>query len=110
MLVQLFYYSEYLFLDPKYFKKDFFINWKWLKKKKGASDDIEWTCACCCTRFFLGLDQFLPANPLGLANNGDFSKIGCVRFIFYNMYKISGWVLIPLILTAVYITRQSNKH
>ena len=83
-----------LFFDPNNFDPSFLGGWKWLL------DGNVWKKRV--VRFFLSLDEFLPGVDLGLARLWQLSKVDYPTLLYYHFHKISGWILIPIGLAAVY--------
>lgn len=82
------------FFDPQNFDPSFLGGWKWLL---GGS---VWKTRV--VRFFLSLDEFLPGVDLGLARLWQLSNVSYSTLLYYHFHKISGWILIPVGLAAVY--------
>jgi len=83
-----------LFFDPKNFDPSFLGGWTWL-----LNGNI-WRTRV--VRFFLSLDEFLPGVDLGLARLWQMSKISYPTLLYYHFHKISGWILVPIGLAAVF--------
>lgn len=83
-----------LFFDPKNFDPSFLGGWKWLLSGSVWKTRV--------VRFFLSLDEFLPGVDLGLARLWQLSKVSYSTLLYYHFHKISGWILIPIGLAAVY--------
>ncbi len=83
-----------LFFDHRNFDPSFVGGWTWL-----LNGDI-WRARV--VRFFLSLDEFLPGVDLGLARLWQMSKISYPTLLYYHFHKISGWILVPIGLAAVF--------
>jgi len=53
-------------------------------------------------RGLLSLDGFLPGLNLGLARLWQLNKISYPTLLYYHFHKITGWILIPIGLAAIY--------
>jgi hypothetical protein len=80
--------------DPKMFESSYLENWKWLSQGTRFREMV--------IRFFLSLDEFLPGVDLGLAKLWQISRISFSRLLYYHFHKISGWILIPIGLAAIF--------
>lgn len=80
--------------DPCNFEPSFLGGWKWLLDGRGYKVGV--------LRFFLSLDEFLPGVDLGLAKLWQISRLSFPALVYYHFHKISGWILIPIGLAAVY--------
>jgi hypothetical protein len=83
-----------LFFDPKNFDPTFLGGWTWLLNGNVWRTRV--------VRFFLSLDEFLPGVDLGLARLWQISKISYPTLLYYHFHKISGWILVPIGLAAVF--------
>lgn len=83
-----------LFFDPKNFDPSFLGGWTWLLNGNVWRTRV--------VRFFLSLDEFLPGVDLGLARLWQMSKISYPTLLYYHFHKISGWILVPIGLAAVF--------
>jgi len=83
-----------LFFDPQNFDPSFLGGWPWL-----LNGNI-WRTRV--VRFFLSLDEFLPGVDLGLARLWQMSKISYPTLLYYHFHKISGWILVPIGLAAIF--------
>ena len=82
------------FFDPRNFDPSFLGGWTWM-----LNGNI-WRTRV--VRFFLSLDEFLPGVDLGLARLWQMSKISYPTLLYYHFHKISGWILVPIGLAAVF--------
>ncbi len=80
--------------DPDNFDPTFTGKWNWLQQGGRTKAVV--------VRFLLSLDQFLPGIDLGLAKLWQLSQISFAELLYYHVHKLSGWVLIPIGLAAVY--------
>jgi uncharacterized protein YjbI with pentapeptide repeats len=80
--------------DYRNFDPNFIGGWSWLLKGNRAKTMV--------VQFFLSLDEFLPGVDLGLARLWHIEKISFPTLLYYHFHKISGWVLIPIGLAAVF--------
>jgi hypothetical protein len=76
------------------FDSSFLENWKWLSQGTRFRN--------LAVRFFLSLDEFLPGVDLGLAKLWQISRISFHQLLYYHFHKLSGWILIPIGLAAVF--------
>jgi len=83
-----------LFFDPRNFDPSFLGGWTWLLNGNVWRTRV--------VRFFLSLDEFLPGVDLGLARLWQMSKISYPTLLYYHFHKISGWILVPIGLAAVF--------
>ncbi|WP_449245165.1 pentapeptide repeat-containing protein [Desulfobacca acetoxidans] len=83
-----------LVFDERNFDPTFVSQWNWLRQEGKAKTVV--------FRFFLSLDQFLPGIDLGLAKLWQLSQISFRELVYYHFHKISGWILIPIGLAAIY--------
>ncbi|MCX5890741.1 MAG: hypothetical protein NTY36_15040 [Deltaproteobacteria bacterium] len=83
-----------LFFDPQNFDPSFLGGWTWLLNGNVWRTRV--------VRFFLSLDEFLPGVDLGLARLWQMSKISYPTLLYYHFHKISGWILVPIGLAAVF--------
>lgn len=83
-----------LFFDHRNFDPSFLGGWSWLLNGNVWRTRV--------VRFFLSLDEFLPGVDLGLARLWQMSKISYPTLLYYHFHKISGWILVPIGLAAVY--------
>jgi uncharacterized protein YjbI with pentapeptide repeats len=83
-----------LFFDPRNFDPSFLGGWGWLLNGNVWRTRV--------VRFFLSLDEFLPGVDLGLARLWQISKISYPTLLYYHFHKISGWILVPIGLAAVF--------
>ncbi len=83
-----------LFFDHRNFDPSFMGGWTWL-----LNGNI-WRARV--VRFFLSLDEFLPGVDLGLARLWQISKITYPTLLYYHFHKISGWILVPIGLAAIF--------
>ncbi len=83
-----------LFFDPKNFDPSFLGGWTWLLNGNVWRTRV--------VRFFLSLDEFLPGVDLGLARLWQMNKISYPTLLYYHFHKISGWILVPIALAAVF--------
>jgi hypothetical protein len=82
------------FFDHRNFDPSFVGGWTWL-----LNGSI-WRARV--VRFFLSLDEFLPGVDLGLARLWQMSKISYPTLLYYHFHKISGWILVPIGLAAIF--------
>jgi hypothetical protein len=80
--------------DYRNFDANFIGGWSWLLKGNRAKTMV--------VQFFLSLDEFLPGVDLGLARLWHIEKISFPTLLYYHFHKISGWILIPIGLAAVF--------
>jgi len=89
--------------NPRFLKKENDNRWQWTKQIKQKSyvlsKIINYSIT---TRLIISLDQFMPGSPLGIGKSWEVSRGYYWQFIYYNAHKLLGWILIPLILTAIY--------
>jgi uncharacterized protein YjbI with pentapeptide repeats len=83
-----------MFFDHRNFDPNFVGGWIWML------DGNVWRTAV--VRFLLSLDEFLPGVDLGLAQLWQMSKISYPTLLYYHFQKISGWILVPIGLAAVF--------
>ena len=83
-----------LVFGEKNFDPAFIGSWNWLREGGPVK---RWVF-----RFFLSLDQFLPGIDLGLAKLWTLSQVSYGELIYYHFHKLSGWILIPIGLAALY--------
>ena len=82
------------FFDHRNFDPSFLGSWTWLINGSIWRQRM--------VRFFLSLDEFLPGVDLGLARHWQISKISYPTLLYYHFHKISGWILVPIGLAAVF--------
>jgi hypothetical protein len=82
------------FFDPRNFDPSFLGGWTWM-----LNGNI-WRTRV--VRFFLSLDEFLPGVDLGLARLWQMSKVSYPTLLYYHFHKISGWILVPIGLAAIF--------
>jgi hypothetical protein len=80
--------------DYRNFDPNFIGGWSWLLQGNRAKAMV--------VQFFLSLDEFLPGVDLGLAKLWHIDKISFPTLLYYHFHKISGWILIPIGLAAVF--------
>ncbi|MCK9377859.1 MAG: pentapeptide repeat-containing protein [Syntrophobacterales bacterium] len=80
--------------DHRNFDPGFLGGWTWLLQGNRYK--------AMTVRFFLSLDEFLPGVDLGLAKLWHIEKISFSTLLYYHFHKISGWILIPIGLAAVF--------
>lgn len=80
--------------DYRNFDPNFIGGWNWLVQGSRHK--------AMAVQFFLSLDEFLPGVDLGLAKLWQISKIPFPTLLYYHFHKISGWILIPIGLAAVF--------
>jgi uncharacterized protein YjbI with pentapeptide repeats len=80
--------------DYRNFDPNFIGGWSWLLKGNRYKTMV--------MQFFLSLDEFLPGVDLGLAKLWHIEKISFPTLLYYHFHKISGWILIPIGLAAVF--------
>ncbi len=82
------------FFDPRNFDPSFLGGWTWMLNGNVWRTRV--------VRFFLSLDEFLPGVDLGLARLWQMSKITYPTLLYYHFHKISGWILVPIGLAAIF--------
>ncbi len=82
------------FFDHRNFDPSFVGGWTWMLNGHVWRTRV--------VRFFLSLDEFLPGVDLGLARLWQMSKITYPTLVYYHFHKISGWILVPIGLAAVF--------
>jgi uncharacterized protein YjbI with pentapeptide repeats len=82
------------FFDHKNFDPSFVGGWRWLLDGSRSKTAV--------VRFFLSLDEFLPGVDLGLARLWQMSSISFPTLLYYHFHKISGWILVPIGLAAIF--------
>ncbi len=80
--------------DPRMFDSSFLENWQWLSQGTRFREIT--------VRFFLSLDEFLPGVDLGLAKLWQLSRVSFPTLLYYHFHKLSGWILIPIGLAAIF--------
>ena len=83
-----------MFFDPRNFDPNFVGGWTWMLNGNVWRTRV--------VRFFLSLDEFLPGVDLGLARLWEMSKISYPTLVYYHFHKISGWILVPIGLAAIF--------
>ena len=83
-----------IFFDHRNFDPSFVGGWTWMLNGNVWRTRV--------VRFFLSLDEFLPGVDLGLARLWQMSKITYPTLVYYHFHKISGWILVPIGLAAVF--------
>jgi len=82
------------FFEPMLLKKETVLGCTWISHHDIYQNAI--------IRLIISFNQFLPSIDLGLSKELQFSNMSFYTFIYLQIHKICGWILIPIGLAAIY--------